>query len=89
MGTGLKKEVLGGGDIKLITLIGLYKGWPLILVIILISSLSAILSAGILHLLKKKNIREAIPYGFYIGVCSLLLELFSNESLQIIFNNRN
>lgn len=75
MGKRLKKEALGGGDIKLITLIGLYKGWYIVLAIILISSITAIIYAGILHFLKKKNIKEKIAYGFYIGICGIIVEV--------------
>lgn len=72
----LKKEVLGGGDIKLITLVGLYKGWNDTLFIILLSSLSALVCTIVLHFLKKRDMNALIPYGFYIGLTGILYEVY-------------
>ena len=70
----LKKETMGGGDIKLITMIGLYKGWQEGLLIIFFSAVSALISVIIISVLKKGKQDDRIPFGFYIGICALFYE---------------
>jgi leader peptidase (prepilin peptidase) / N-methyltransferase len=70
----LKKETIGGGDIKLITAIGLFKGWQDGLFIMFFSALSALISVLALVALKKRRMEDRIPFGFFIGLCGILYE---------------
>jgi leader peptidase (prepilin peptidase) / N-methyltransferase len=70
----LKKETIGGGDIKLITAVGLYKGWQEGLLIIFFSAVSALVSVLVLTALKKRKMEDRIPFGFYIALCGILYE---------------
>lgn len=73
----LKKETLGGGDIKLITVVGLYKGWQEGLLIVFFSAVSALVSVLVLSALRKRKVDERIPFGVYIAICGILMETLS------------
>ncbi len=70
--TILKKEALGFGDVKLITMIGTFWGIEKMIFIIFYSTLVALLSTIILVILKKQKIHSPIPYGFYISIVSIV-----------------
>lgn len=67
-----KKEGMGGGDIKLLGMIGAFLGWKLALMTIV---LSAILGAAVgvaLILLRLKKRSDYIPFGPYIALAAVL-----------------
>lgn len=71
----LKKEALGGGDIKLAIMIGAFLGIEPLVMIIFLSSLIALISTLILYKIKKKEIHGPIPYGFYIAIVSVVYQI--------------
>jgi Flp pilus assembly protein protease CpaA len=73
----LKKETIGGGDIKLITAVGLYKGWQDGMMIIFFSAFSALACVLALSALKKRKLDERIPFGFFIAICGIFVEAVS------------
>ena len=74
---------MGGGDIKLMALLGLWLGWRLILLVML---LSFVLGAGvslILISLKIKGKKDYIPFGPFIGVATLLTVLYGHGIINL------
>ena len=70
----LKKECLGGGDIKLMIFIGITLGFYYSLVSIFIGSLVALICS--LIIMKKKN-NEEIPYGPFLLIGTFISFLIS------------
>lgn len=56
-------DALGLGDVKLMGMAGLYLGWPLIAVALLIGVVAGGVTAGALLLLKRKRLSDALPFG--------------------------
>ncbi|HCS75559.1 MAG TPA: prepilin peptidase [Clostridiales bacterium] len=75
----LKKEGMGGGDIKLMGMIGLFLGWKLTVLSILLSIYAGGLIGGLLLILKIKKRGDAIPYGPFIAVGTIISIFFGNE----------
>lgn len=71
---------MGGGDIKLLAMIGLVLGWKLTLLTILLSSFIGLVISGILMLIGKVKPKSAIPFGPYIALAALLA-YFQGEEL--------
>jgi len=71
----LKKDAMGGGDIKLLGMIGAFLGLPAILLTIFFSSLIGSIVSIILILLKIKKREDYIPFGPYLA-CGALIALF-------------
>lgn len=77
-----KKESMGGGDIKLMFIIGLMIGWDLGLINIVVASVIALpISCIILY----KNADHAIPFGPFLGIGSMIL-LLTKVDFNWIFN---
>ncbi len=69
--------VMGGGDIKLMTLIGLFLGgWPHLLIVIMASAFTgSIVGVSLIAIGKKSGGGSRIPYGPFL-VIGALLDLF-------------
>ncbi|MGL5713111.1 MAG: prepilin peptidase [Paraclostridium sp.] len=85
----VKKEVMGGGDIKLYAMIGLFLGTKLALLTILLS----IYVGGIYGLIfilynkaKKKEFSSMIPFGPFISIASVISMLWGNNILGFYIN---
>ncbi len=63
-----KKEGMGGGDIKLLAMIGAFLGWKAILPIIFFSSLIGSLVGVPVMLAKKADSTLAIPFGPFLAL---------------------
>ena len=67
-----RQEGLGGGDIKLLAMIGAWLGYQSILVVIVISSALGSIVGLSLMLLKKKTLKTAIPFGPFLAVGAIV-----------------
>ncbi len=69
-----KREGMGGGDIKLLAMIGAFVGWRGVLVTVLLGSLvGSIIGMGIM-LMRRDDAKMAIPFGPFLAagaVCAL------------------
>lgn len=77
-----KKESLGGGDIKLLFIIGLVLGFDMSLVTIFLASFIA-LPFSVIGLIKDNN--NVIPFGPYLSLSALII-LLSRLNLDMILN---
>ena len=75
-----KREGMGGGDVKLLAMIGAFLGWKAVIVTILLSSLiGSIVGIGIM-LLKGKDFKCAIPFGPFLSL-GAVISLFYGEQM--------
>lgn len=76
-----KREGMGGGDIKLLAMIGAFLGWTALPFVVFSSSFIGTV-AGIGAMLKqKKGGKTVIPYGPFLAIGSILY-LFFREDIQ-------
>lgn len=66
-----KKEGMGGGDIKLLAMIGAFLGWKAVLPVIFFSSLMGTMVGVPVMLVKKADRRLAIPFGPFLAAGAL------------------
>lgn len=76
-GKVFKKEAMGGGDVKLLAMIGAFLGWQLVALTIFLSALSGSI-VGLAVKLKKGE--SYIPYGPYLAL-GAVISLFWGEKL--------
>ncbi|MDX2480072.1 MAG: A24 family peptidase, partial [Desulfuromusa sp.] len=62
-----KREGMGGGDIKLLGMLGAFLGWKAVLPVIFIASLIGSLIGVPLMLLQKGDTKLAIPFGPFLA----------------------
>lgn len=76
-----KQEGLGGGDIKLLAMIGAWLGYRSILAVVVISSAAGSVIGLLVMAVKKRNAKTAIPFGPFLALGALVY-LFWGPSIQ-------
>jgi leader peptidase (prepilin peptidase)/N-methyltransferase len=67
-----KKEAMGGGDLKLMAMIGAYMGWQLVLLVLFVSALVGTLVGVTLIVVRRAGWSSQIPFGPYIVLAALV-----------------
>jgi leader peptidase (prepilin peptidase)/N-methyltransferase len=75
-----KREGMGGGDVKLLAMIGAFLGWKPVILTILLSSLIGSITGVIVMVVKGKDLKYAIPFGPFLSL-GAALSLFYGENL--------
>lgn len=82
-----KKQGMGGGDIKLSFLLGLFLGFPGILVSLYLAFLTGAIIAIILILWKKKALlRDALPFGPFLIIGTIISLFWGNYIYSFALN---
>jgi len=77
-----KKEAMGGGDVKLMAMIGAFLGWKLVVFTFFVAPLFGSVVGIILRI---KDGREIIPYGPFLSLAALIAVFFGNRILGMFF----
>ncbi|MDO9308979.1 MAG: prepilin peptidase [Deltaproteobacteria bacterium] len=80
------KEGMGGGDIKLLAMMGAFLGWKSIPFIILASSLVGSVVGVSIMLLQKKDSKLAIPFGPYLAFGAVLYIFYGRPLIEWYLN---
>jgi leader peptidase (prepilin peptidase)/N-methyltransferase len=75
-----KREGMGGGDVKLLAMIGGFLGWKAVILTILLSSFIGSVIGIAIMLLKGKDFKYAIPFGPFLSL-GAVISLFYGETL--------
>lgn len=78
----LKKEAIGGGDIKLMAFAGLVIGWQLIIPAYLIGIITGALAGVVLMATGKKKRGDEIPFGPFLCVGILVSVFFGYDIIR-------
>jgi leader peptidase (prepilin peptidase)/N-methyltransferase len=73
------KEGMGGGDIKLLAMIGAFTGWQGVFFTIFVASATGTLIGGTLMLFAQKNLKFAVPFGPFLSVGAIAYLFFGPE----------
>jgi len=76
------KEGMGGGDIKLLAMMGAFLGWKSILFIIFASSLAGSVIGLTMMVVQKKDSKLAIPFGPYLAFGAVLYIFFGRQIIH-------
>ena len=77
-----KKEAMGGGDVKLLAMIGSFMGWKLTIITFFIAPLFGLIP-GIIVMIKDKS--QTIPYGPYLSLAALISIFWGERILKLLF----
>lgn len=80
-----KQDGMGGGDIKLLAMLGAFLGWQSLPFIIFASSLSGSVIGIASLVLQKKDSQTRIPFGPFLSLAGLVYLFFGNHIL-LYFN---
>lgn len=76
------RDGLGGGDVKLLAMIGAWMGWRALPFIVLLSSLSGIAIGGGALMLAGKGYRVKIPFGPFLSLGAIIYFFFGLQILR-------
>ncbi|MFB3896478.1 MAG: A24 family peptidase [bacterium] len=89
----LKKEAMGGGDVKLLAAMGTFIGYKLVLLtLILASFVGSVIGAVLLIQAKKKDkdtssFGHYIPFGPYLAIGAVVALIWGNDLINWYFNH--
>lgn len=81
------KEGMGGGDVKLLAMIGAWMGWRGLPFVVLISSLAGALIGGIALIAAGRGMRTKIPFGPFLSLGALIQFFFGSELIAWYIRN--
>jgi len=73
------KEGMGGGDIKLLAMIGAWLGWKPLLPVVMIASITGTVVGATALLVAGKGLRVRIPFGPFLSVGALIYFFFGHQ----------
>jgi len=77
-----KREGMGGGDVKLLAMIGAFLGWDAVILTILLSSLIGSITGIIIMVFKGKGFKYAIPFGPFLSLGAVTALFYRNEIIS-------
>jgi leader peptidase (prepilin peptidase)/N-methyltransferase len=80
------KEGMGGGDIKLLAMIGAFIGWKGVLLTIFLGSASGTVVGLATMLVERKDMKMRIPFGPFLAVGAVTSIFFGNELIAWYWN---
>jgi leader peptidase (prepilin peptidase)/N-methyltransferase len=81
-----KKEGMGGGDIKLLAMIGAVVGWKGVLFTIFVASAVGTLVGMLIILKTRKTLKLAVPFGPFLAMGGMMYILFGPQLISWYFN---
>ncbi len=69
------QEGMGGGDVKMLAMIGAFLGWKLVVLTLVLSSLLGSLIGLIVIAIRKGGMKHALPYGTFLALAALTSSL--------------
>ena len=76
-----KKESMGGGDVKLLAMVGAFIGWKMVLLVFFISPLFGAIIGIILKMRKNVSI---IPYGPFLSLGTIIVIIWGRQIIDWI-----
>jgi len=80
------KEGMGGGDIKLLAMIGAFVGWKGVLVTLFIGSVVGTLAGGSVMLYTRSSLKLKIPFGPFLAIGAMIHIFFGEDLIYWYWN---
>ena len=80
-----KREGMGGGDIKLLAMLGAFFGWKSLLFIILCSSLTGAVVGMAAMVIQGQDMKYAVPFGPFLALGAVAYFFFGDAFLRYLF----
>jgi leader peptidase (prepilin peptidase)/N-methyltransferase len=79
-----KREGMGGGDIKLLAMIGGFLGWKSLIFILLVSSFSGAIVGIAAMVIQKQDMKYAIPFGPFLSVAAVAYLFWGDAFMRVL-----
>ena len=81
-----KREGMGGGDVKLLAMIGAWLGWKAVLFTLFFSSLTGSVIGGAIMMARKEDGKLAVPFGPFLTFSALAYVFFGEKLIDWYLN---
>jgi leader peptidase (prepilin peptidase) / N-methyltransferase len=73
------EEGMGGGDVKMLAMIGAFLGWKLTILTLVLSSFAGALIGALVIALRRGGMKYALPYGTFLSLAALTASLVGSR----------
>lgn len=73
------EEGMGGGDVKMLAMIGAFLGWQLVIVTLVLSSIAGSVIGIAILAIKRGGMKYALPYGTFLAIAALVSSLYGQQ----------
>ena len=73
------QEGMGGGDLKMLAMIGAFLGWQLVLVTLVFSSITGAIVGLAVIASRRGDLRYALPYGTFLALAAMIASLYGDR----------
>ena len=79
-----KREGMGGGDIKLLAMIGGFLGWKSLIFVLLFSSFSGAIVGITAMIIKKQDMKYAVPFGPFLSAAAVAYLFWGDSFMRLL-----
>ena len=76
------EEGMGGGDVKMLAMVGAFLGWQLVILTLVLSSVTGSIIGLSVIVLRRGDMKYALPYGTFLAVAALAASLYGEGILR-------
>jgi leader peptidase (prepilin peptidase)/N-methyltransferase len=76
------QEGMGGGDVKMLAMIGAFLGWKLAIVTLVFSSIAGGLIGMLVLAIRRGGLKHALPYGTFLALGALVASLYGDQIVE-------
>jgi leader peptidase (prepilin peptidase)/N-methyltransferase len=73
------QEGMGGGDVKMLAMIGAFLGWKLVILTLILSSLLGSIIGVAVIAARRGGMKHALPYGTFLSLAALVASLYGSR----------
>jgi leader peptidase (prepilin peptidase)/N-methyltransferase len=73
------QEGMGGGDVKMLAMIGAFLGWQLVILTLVLSSILGSIIGVIVLTVRRGGMKHALPYGTFLSLAALTASLVGSR----------
>ena len=77
-----EEEGMGGGDVKMLAMIGAFLGWQLVIVTLVFSSIAGAVIGLAVIAVRRGGMKYALPYGTFLSVAALVASLYGEQIVR-------
>ena len=76
------QEGMGGGDVKMLAMIGAFLGWQLTILTLVLSSVLGSVIGLLVIAFKRGGMKYALPYGTFLSISALVASLVGRQIID-------